>query len=137
MQVDKRPGVAEALASLYPAEEEKPLPNVKQEEEKRVVQRESKDTKDDIENPKAVVGTSKPPSGTNQVLDRNEVSKSDPRFNKVHNCLRGEGRQEPQLWIRTLGAPQPLLGLLLQPRPLQGGAGPWGGQQGLGGEGGG
>jgi len=70
---------------------------VKQEEEKRVGQRESKDTKDDVENPKAAVGTSKPSSGTNQVHDRFEVSKSDPRFSKVHNCLLCETRDGKNL----------------------------------------
>ena len=79
---DKRPGVAEAVASLYPAEEEKAWTNVKQEEEKG-----PRESDDDVDNPKAVVATSKPSSGTKltsaEQVFKIEVGKGDPRFNKV------------------------------------------------------
>ena len=62
MLVDKRPGVAEVVAALYPPEpEEKGLTNFKQEEEEKVG---PKDT-EDVDDPTAaaVVCTSKPSSG--------------------------------------------------------------------------
>ena len=68
MLVDKRPGVAEVAAALYPAEaeEEKVLTNFKQEEEKKVGPKELEDTEADVDDPTAtaVVSTSKPSSET-------------------------------------------------------------------------
>ena len=64
MLVDKRPGVAEVAAALYPPEpEEKVLTNFKQEEEMKVGLQKLEDT-EDVDDPTstAVVCTSKPSS---------------------------------------------------------------------------
>ena len=84
MSVDKRPGVAEVVAALYPAEEEKVLANVKQEEERMVGPKESKDTEADVDDPtaSAVVSTSKPSSGA-KLTSAKQVGKISLKFVKV------------------------------------------------------
>ena len=65
---DKRPGVAEVAAALYPPEEEKASTDVKQEEEKKVVPEELADT-EDKDDPKTVKTSLGPkPTSADQVL---------------------------------------------------------------------
>ena len=65
---DKRLGVAEVAAALYPPEEEKASTDVKQEEEKKVVPEELADTEDN-DDPKTVKTSLSPkPTSVDQVL---------------------------------------------------------------------
>ena len=83
MLVDKRPGVAEAAAVLFPPKEEKALTEVKEEEENRVASKESEDTEKTEDNPKAVIGSSSKTSSGAKLTSVQQVGDILQKFVKV------------------------------------------------------
>ena len=83
MLVDKRPGVAEAAAALFPPEEENALTEVKEEEENRMASKKSEDTEKTEDNPKAVIGTSSKTSSGAKLTSVQQVGDILQKFVKV------------------------------------------------------